>query len=85
MCWPLLRPFDVDEFAHPIGSSAVWTNTLPNGSPAASNTHCDDWSTASGLSNGRIGLTTETDTKWTYFQPNSCANSARLYCFQVAF
>lgn len=81
----LLRPFDVDEFGQSVGSSAVWTNTLPNGEPAGPNTHCEDWTTASGLANGSIGLTTETGANWTHFQPNSCANSARLYCLQVAF
>jgi hypothetical protein len=82
---PLLLPIDTDEAAQNVGSSSVWTNTTPQGDPASQDAHCSAWSSSNIVVNGRIGAATETDPSWTNFAPMGCANSARIYCFQVDF
>ena len=75
-------PLSVDELGNNVSSSTVWTNTLPSGTPASPD-HCMNWSSSDGTFKGRIGLTQFADAAWTHFDLTQCANSARLYCFQV--
>jgi hypothetical protein len=78
----LLRPINLDEGGHEVGSALVWTNTNPDGTPAAAD-HCDVWSTTATLTQGLVGATEFNDAGWTNITTTSCAAAARLYCFQV--
>lgn len=75
----LANPINHDE-KNATQSTTVWTNTLPNGSIASSNT-CDNWTATSGNSN--IGNSNATDKNWTDSVNNLCIGQVALYCFQV--
>ncbi|MBK8262900.1 MAG: DUF4215 domain-containing protein [Nannocystis sp.] len=78
----LLHPIDLDEHGQTITKSTVWTNTSPNGAPADKG-DCDAWNSSDGDPKGGVGSSSATDTTWTELDANLCANSARIYCFQV--
>jgi hypothetical protein len=78
----LLHPIDLDEHGQTITKSTVWTNTSPSGAPA-DNGDCDAWNSSEGDPKGGVGSSSATDAAWTELDANLCANSARIYCFQV--
>lgn len=70
---------DRDEF----GASRfdyVWTNVNPNGSAGANS--CQNWSSSSSSQGGGVGLTNQTDGKWTATGGLTCNESRRLYCVE---
>ncbi|MFY0536676.1 DUF4215 domain-containing protein [Nannocystis pusilla] len=85
----LSATFDVDEFGQPALGGA-WTGTLPDGTAAQGVTHCDDW-TIDDLAaiQGHYGHSGVLDGRWTFepdpqFNPTSCVEQLRLYCFEGA-
>lgn len=78
----LLHPINVDEKGAEVESSAVWTNTAGDGSPAGT-THCSEWTSNMFNVSGWIGGSSEMAEAWTNGQGNSCSSSARIYCLQV--
>lgn len=70
-----------DEIGDPI-SGDVWTNTLPDGTPA-SDQDCGGWASAVGMST--VGSTSLADAGWTnYDSERLCSVPRRLYCFEDA-
>jgi len=68
----------------PVQGSA-WSNTLPDGTAASLDQHCNGWSTSDINEEGRIGALTATDIWWTDgqdFNPASCVGDRHLYCFE---
>ena len=86
--WPdlldgtLAAPIDRDESGAALTNALVWTNTKVNGTPAVVQ-HCMDWTSNSVMHKGQSGYNAAMDASWTNFEPNSCTNSSRLYCFQL--
>lgn len=78
----LLRPLNRTQYSSTVFEGLVWTNTGPDGAPAGKN-HCDEWSSEAALKDGTVGVTALDDGSWTHLKLNSCANEARLYCFQI--
>jgi hypothetical protein len=63
----------------------VWSNTFTDGTADSSATrrHCLNWSNATLLELGNVGLSDEVDEFWTNFNNSvSCNADLRLYCFQ---
>ena len=79
---PLLHPIDADENGAPASGEIVWTNTLPDGTPA-SNLHCNNWSSSKAVDTTTVGDSSQTDTTWTNVAAAQlCAVANRLYCFE---
>ena len=78
----LAHPIDIDDMGGTMIDSTVWTNTQPDGKPSNKG-DCSGWTSSANLAKGGIGYTSAIDTEWTDFISSACANSARIYCFQV--
>ncbi len=79
---PLLHALDADEKGESAAGEIVWTNTLPDGTPA-SNLHCNNWSSIKVGDQTTVGGSDQTDPTWTNLLPGqSCASPYRLYCFE---
>lgn len=79
---PLLHPIDADENGAPASGEIVWTNTLPDGTPA-SNLHCNNWSSSKAIDTTTVGDSSQTDPTWTNLGAGQfCASTYRLYCFE---
>jgi len=62
-------------------SASVWTGTFPDGSPTEMT--CADWNSADSKLGGKIGLSTDSNDKWTTIADKKCSSLARLYCIAV--
>jgi len=79
---PLLHPIDTDENGAAASGKIVWTNTLPDGTPA-SNLHCNNWSSSADMDTTTVGSSSKTNPTWTNLGGNQfCASQYRLYCFE---
>ncbi|HFE47092.1 MAG TPA: DUF4215 domain-containing protein [Nannocystis exedens] len=78
----LMNTIDIDETGKAMQLSLVWTNTSETGSLGGVQS-CGSWKSASAIDKGLAGANQFKDAQWTDFDSNSCANSARIYCFQV--
>jgi cysteine-rich repeat protein len=78
---PLLHPIDADENGKSASGELVWTNTLPDGTPA-SNLHCSDWSSPLAKDSTTAGDSSQIDATWTNLDSGLCASPYRLYCFE---
>ena len=78
---PLLHAIDTDETNALASGELVWTNTLPDGT-AASDLHCNNWSSRKVADTTTVGGSDQTDPTWTNLLTSSCASPSRLYCFE---
>ncbi len=78
----LMQTIDIDETGKAMQLSLVWTNTATTGTSGGVQS-CSSWTTASASEKGLAGANEFKDAQWTDFNSNSCAGSARIYCFQV--
>ncbi len=78
----ITHTIDIDETGKEMQFSLIWTNTADWGGLAGAGS-CINWTSTDAIKKGLAGANQFTDGQWTEFEPNSCANSARLYCFQV--
>lgn len=61
----------------------VWTGTRPDGTAVPGSKHCDDWTSASVLSEGIYGDASYTTGAWTDENTSGgCAADFALYCMQ---
>jgi cysteine-rich repeat protein len=76
----LLAPINID-IQGKINEAAVWTNTLPNGTPDPKNLHCSNWTSNGGTST--LGDSSATNGQWTAAASGQgCLGGAGLYCFE---
>jgi hypothetical protein len=67
-------PLNRDEFGNTLGVASTWTGRGAS--------HCSAWTSSSAGSSGTQGSLQATDSTWENSGTASCANSARLYCFE---
>lgn len=78
----LENPIVVDEYSQ-TRDTPVWTGTLANGQPAIGSEFCGDWNSAPGpVIFGGSGLSSSTDSTWSFVMQASCDDENRLYCFE---
>ncbi len=79
---PLLHPIDADEKGAAASGKIIWTNTLPDGTPASA-LHCNNWSSSELADTTTVGGSSKTDPTWTNVAAGQlCALANRLYCFE---
>lgn len=59
----------------------VWTGTAADGSFTTDT--CAGWTNAASGRNGRVGLSSESNSQWTDNRSLDCSNVYALYCFQL--
>lgn len=75
-----LQAEDMDEL--PFEGRLAWSNTAADGT-RASDFHCDDWTSQAALTLTELGLIGAVDEAWsTVIDGQSCAGTARIYCFE---
>jgi cysteine-rich repeat protein len=74
----------LDQFGN-VSDGSAWTGTLADGSSDLGSGTCSSWTSASQSDNARVGLVGATTTSWSRWAGKLCANTGRLYCFQVEF
>lgn len=73
---------DIDEKGTKVAaSSAVWTNTKPDGT-SKGNEHCLSWNSPSNGEIGSYGVVDAKDSRWTDAAIGACEPKARLYCVE---
>jgi len=73
---------DIDEKGVKVASStAVWTNTKPDGTSRSSE-HCLNWASPSNGEIGSYGVVDAKDVRWTDAAIGACEPKARLYCVE---
>lgn len=81
----LLNPLDVDENGQ-TRDYPVWTGTAPDGTAAADNDFCGDWTSDSFTNYGHYGYSFRIDGDWTFLNkpvnPTVCGAEGSLYCFE---
>lgn len=78
----LENPIAVDEHSQ-SQDWGVWTGTLASGQPALGSEFCEAWADDSGLLKfGGTGLSTATDSTWSFFDQGPCGSELRLYCVE---
>jgi hypothetical protein len=76
-------PISVGELGEPVALLPVWTHTLVDGTPGGTaNTHCLEWTNATGANGGDNGLSALPESPWTVFSNDPCDAPLRLYCFE---
>jgi len=76
----LAHAIDRDEKGVAVAvGSRVWTGTGANGKYSTND--CNKW--GGGGSNGRVGVTSATNTTWTTVDIDDCGSLRRVYCFQL--
>jgi len=80
----LKNPINKDEKGNAVsGAAVVWTNTMTDGTKKETNPSrtCSDWTDDDVHEDGRVGLASNKDIKWTEDnQEYGCSSTARLYC-----
>lgn len=71
---------DRDESGVAVTDSPVWTGSSSNGTLIAVN--CSDWTSVAGGQTGKVGSSASVNGAWSDSMDRSCAQSARLYCFE---
>ena len=77
----LQNPILVDEHSQ-TQDLPVWTGTLANGQPALGSEFCGDWGDNSGLKFGGVGLSSSTDTMWSFYEQAPCGAEIPIYCIE---
>ena len=62
-------------------SSAVWSNTAPDGTSRGAD-HCLQWASASNGQKGAYGFADAKNSNWTNGAVSDCLQQARLYCVE---
>lgn len=79
---PLLNPIMVDENSQ-TQDYAAWTGTLASGEASPGVNFCGDWDDDSGQTLfGGLGLTSQLDSTWSFFEDTECGAEVSLYCVE---
>lgn len=78
----LTNLIDRTEDNDPVASFNVWTHTQTNGTVAAGDGHCHNWSSPDDPAGGDTGAAVLPTSGWTVSNATPCAGPNHLYCFQ---
>jgi len=81
----LETPPNLTENLQEPSQGTAWSNTLPDGTPAAGNEHCNRWSSKDPTDDGRFGVTSVADGWWSDYEvasPDACDIVQHIYCFE---